>query len=112
LINVQSASGSGRRDSVTATVINDGTEKTITGEGNGPVSAYVDAISSLGHQVRVLDYNEHALSSGGDALAAAYVECEVGSGEDSQVVWGVGMDANIVTASLKAVSSAVNRARS
>ena len=86
--------------------------QTISGEGNGPVSAYVDAISALGYHVRVLDYNEHALSAGGDALAAAYVECEVGRRveDSSQVVWGVGMDANIVTASLKAVSSAVNRA--
>jgi 2-isopropylmalate synthase len=75
------------------------------------VSAFVDAISTLDHHVRVLDYTEHALSSGGDALAAAYVECEVGEGEDSVVVWGVGMDANIVTASLKAVTSAINRVR-
>ena len=70
------------------------------------MSAYVDAISGLGHHVRVLDYAEHALSAGGDALAAAYVECEVGDGEDTVVVWGVGMDANIVVASLKAVTSA------
>ena len=56
--------------------------------------------------VRVLDYAEHALSAGGDALAAAYVECAV----DGRVLWGVGIDANIVTASLKAVISAVNRA--
>ncbi len=56
--------------------------------------------------MRVLDYAEHALSSGGDAIAAAYVECLVGD----QVFWGVGLDANIVTASLKAVISAVNRA--
>ncbi len=111
LKSVQSASGSGQRDSVTATVVDNGIERRITGEGNGPVSAYVDAISALGYHVRVLDYNEHALSAGGDALAAAYVECEVGEGEQSQLVWGVGMDANIVTASLKAVSSAVNRAR-
>ena len=55
--------------------------------------------------VRVLDYHEHALSSGGDAIAAAYVECAVGE----KVLWGVGLDANIVTASLKAVISAVNR---
>ena len=55
--------------------------------------------------VRVLDYAEHALSSGGDAIAAAYVECAVGE----QILWGVGLDANIVTASLKAVISAVNR---
>jgi len=109
LIRVTSATGTGSHDSVSATVISSGERREITGEGNGPVSAYVDAISALGHTIRVLDYSEHALSAGGDALAAAYVECEVGSGEDSEVVWGVGMDANIVTASLKAVSSAVNR---
>jgi 2-isopropylmalate synthase len=56
--------------------------------------------------IRVLDYAEHALSAGGDALAAAYVECSV----DGAIYWGVGIDANIVTASLKAVISAVNRA--
>jgi 2-isopropylmalate synthase len=109
LISVISASGTGRNDSVTARVVDEGREREIVGEGNGPVSAFVDAISTLGHHVRVLDYHEHALSAGGDALAAAYVECEVGDGEDSEVLWGVGMDANIVTASLKAVSSAVNR---
>ena len=77
----QSATGSGRHDSVTATVSDSGVERTISGEGNGPVSAFVDAISALGYHVRVLDYDEHALSAGGDALAAAYVECEVGEGE-------------------------------
>ena len=97
---------------VSATVVDRGRNREITGEGNGPVSAFVDAISSLGYHVRVHDYAEHALSAGGDALAAAYVECEVGEGEDAQVLWGVGMDANIVTASLKAVTSAVNRADS
>jgi 2-isopropylmalate synthase len=109
LVEVTSATGTGRNDSVIAQVVDDGTAQQITGEGNGPVSAYVDAISALGYHVRVLDYYEHALSAGGDALAAAYVECEVGDGEDSEVLWGVGMDANIVTASLKAVTSAVNR---
>jgi 2-isopropylmalate synthase len=110
LKTVNSVSGSGQTDSVTASVIHEGRPVTLTGEGNGPVSAFVDAISAIGHRVRVLDYSEHALSSGGDALAAAYVECEVGDGEDSEVLWGVGMDPNIVTASLKAVVSAVNRA--
>ena len=86
-----------------------GRSRTITGEGNGPVSAFVDAISAARLPVRVLDYHEHALSAGGDALAAAYVECEVGDGETSSVVWGVGMDANIVTASLKAVARRSNR---
>ncbi|HYP44049.1 MAG TPA: 2-isopropylmalate synthase [Propionibacteriaceae bacterium] len=108
LVSVASTSGSGRTQ-VTAQVRSDGRLREISGEGNGPVSAFVDAISALGYPVRVLDYHEHALSSGGDALAAAYVECEVGAGEDSDVVWGVGTDANIVTASLRAVASAVNR---
>ena len=84
----------------------------LHGEGNGPIAAFVTAINGLaGHErpdVRVLDYAEHALSSGGDAVAAAYVECLV----RDNVYWGVGIDANIVTASLKAVLSAVNRASS
>ena len=110
LVGVDSSTMAGGHDTLTARVVDRGREQTITGEGNGPVSAYVDAISGLGYHVRVLDYAEHALSAGGDALAAAYVECEVGDGEDAVVLWGVGMDANIVVASLKAVSSAVNRA--
>ena len=110
LVSVDSSTMAGGHDTLTARVVSRGETRTITGEGNGPVSAYVDAISRLGHHVRVLDYAEHALSAGGDALAAAYVECEVGDGEDAVVVWGVGMDANIVVASLQAVTSAVNRA--
>ncbi len=58
-------------------------------------------------RVRVLDYAEHALSAGENAQAAAYVECEI----NGVTLWGVGLDANIVTASIKAVTSAVNRAR-
>ncbi len=84
-----------------------GERRALAAIGNGPIDAYVNALQSLGVAVRVLDYHEHALSSGGDAQAAAYVECEV----DGRTVWGVGMDANIVTASVKAVTSAVNRAR-
>lgn len=82
--------------------------QSLQGEGNGPIAAFVSAINELplDLDVRVLDYAEHALSSGGDALAAAYVECLV----RDTVYWGVGVDANIVTASLKAVISAVNRA--
>ena len=93
-----------------ATVAVDGQRTEVRGEGNGPVSAFVDGLQGRGYSVRVLDYSEHALSSGGDAVAAAYVECEVGSGEDSTVVWGVAIDANIVKASLGAVVNAVNRA--
>jgi 2-isopropylmalate synthase len=83
----------------------------LTGIGNGPIDAFVHALSNMhamGGQsvsVRVLDYAEHALSSGGDAQAAAYVECEIGD----RTLWGVGVDPNIVTASLQAVASAVNR---
>ena len=77
----------------------------LAGVGNGPIDAFVHALSDVDIAVRVLDYAEHALSAGGDAQAAAYVECEV----DGEVRWGVGIDANIVTASLRAVTSAVNR---
>jgi 2-isopropylmalate synthase len=83
----------------------DGGTCRLTGVGNGPIDAFVHALGDQGVSVRVLDYAEHALTSGGDAQAAAYVECEV----DGDVRWGVGVDANIVTASLKAVASAVNR---
>jgi 2-isopropylmalate synthase len=83
-----------------------GDERSFKGEGNGPVAAFVDGMRQAGSEIRVLDYSEHALSAGGDALAAAYVECEIAG----EVVWGVGIHANIVTASLRAVVCAANRA--
>jgi 2-isopropylmalate synthase len=83
----------------------DGTPRQLAGVGNGPIDAFIHALADHAVTVRVLDYAEHALTSGGDAQAAAYVEVEV----DGEPRWGVGIDANIVTASLKAVSSAVNR---
>ncbi|MDO5534670.1 MAG: 2-isopropylmalate synthase [Propionibacteriaceae bacterium] len=94
---------------VEADVRVDGDERQVSGEGNGPLSAFVDAVNAAGRPVRVLDYSEHALSSGGDALAAAYVELEIGTGDDAQVLWGVGRHSSIVTASMKAVISAINR---
>ncbi|HEY0807209.1 MAG TPA: 2-isopropylmalate synthase, partial [Pseudonocardiaceae bacterium] len=81
-------------------------EQQLVGSGNGPIAAFVDALAGIGYDVRVLDYAEHALSAGDDARAAAYVECAVGE----RVFWGVGIDSSIVTASLRAVVSAVNRA--
>ena len=84
----------------------DGQERLLEGTGNGPIAAYVAALGQLGLELKVLDYVEHALSSGGDAQAAAYVECDL----DGVVVWGVGIDTNIVRASLKAITSAGNRA--
>src|SRR3954469_10307256 len=110
LAEVVSATSGGGHYSITARVRDRGAVREVSGEGNGPVSSFVDALSGIGYHVRVLDYAEHALSAGGDALAAAYVECEVGRGENSVVAWGVATDANIVTASLKAVTSAVDRA--
>ncbi len=98
--------GESSRDQMTAVIRLDGVEQSVTGRGNGPVAAFCDALSSAEHDVRVLDYVEHALSAGGDARAAAYVECAI----DRQVVWGVGVDSSITLASLKAVVSAVNRA--
>lgn len=94
----------------TATVRVHGKEEQITGEGNGPVSAFMDALETLGVHASVLDYSEHGLDTGSDQLAAAYVECEVRNGKESQVVWGAGIDPDITTASLKAVISAINRA--
>lgn len=95
---------------IDADVFADGETKVISGEGNGPVSAFVDALSSIGVKVRVLDYAEHAMTAGGDSKAAAYVECEIENGE-TQIVWGVGIDADITTASLNAIVSAVDRCR-
>ena len=83
-----------------------GQEVALTGSGNGPIAAFCAAMSSHGVDVRVLDYHEHAMSAGGDAVAAAYLECAV----DGRILWGVGIDPSIVTSSLKAVVSAVNRA--
>jgi len=84
-----------------------GKVETINGVGNGPIAAFVSIINSHlpATNVRVLDYYEHALSAGGDAKAAAYLECEVGD----RIYWGVGIDPSTTTAALKAVISAVNR---
>ena len=114
LNSVHTSSAAGERDALSVNVYVDGELRTLEGAGNGPIAAFVDAINGLpqDYDVRVLDYAEHALSSGGDAVAAAYVECSLTDDDgDSVVMWGVGIDANIVTASLKAVISAVNRAR-
>jgi 2-isopropylmalate synthase len=83
-----------------------GGERWIKGHGNGPIAAFVEALRGAGVNVELTDYTEHALGEGADARAAAYVEARV-DGERTR--WGVGLDANIVTASLRAVVSAVNR---
>jgi len=103
---VVAAETDGGEDQITAVVKVDGVEQEISGAGNGPLAAFVDALGTVGFDVRVLDYSEHAMSAGDDATAAAYVECAVGG----KVVWGVGRATSITTASLRAVVSAVNRA--
>ncbi|KRB45140.1 2-isopropylmalate synthase [Terrabacter sp. Root181] len=108
LANVVTDSTVDGASTIEATVRDGGESLTVTGTGNGPIAAFVDALSTVEGtpDVRVLDYAEHALSAGGDARAAAYVECAVGD----RVLWGVGVDPSIVTASIKAIVSAVNRA--
>jgi 2-isopropylmalate synthase len=76
------------------------------GVGNGPIAAFLGVMAEQGQEIKLYDYVEHTLSEGGDALAAAYVELQVGQ----KRLWGVGIDGDISTASLKAVVSAVNRA--
>jgi len=83
-----------------------GGERWLKGHGNGPIAAFVDALKLAGIAVELTDYTEHALGEGADAKAAAYVEARVNG---NKTRWGVGLDANIVTASLRAVVSAVNR---
>ncbi|ANS65143.1 2-isopropylmalate synthase [Streptomyces lincolnensis] len=89
---------------VEATV--DGVDTVLTGTGNGPISAFFDALHSVGVDARLLDYQEHTMSEGASAQAASYIECAI----DDKVLWGIGIDANTTRASLKAVVSAVNRA--
>jgi 2-isopropylmalate synthase len=105
LLSMRSDSTVEGGDTISVRLTDHGQEVTLEGSGNGPIAAFVSALSTLDVDVRVLDYAEHALSAGGDAKAAAYVECAVGE----RVLWGVGLDASIVIASLKAVVSAVNR---
>nr|WP_309957446.1 2-isopropylmalate synthase [Arcanobacterium hippocoleae] len=80
--------------------------QTVAAKGNGPIDAFVKALAQVGMQVAVLDYVEHALSAGGDAFAASYVECKFGD----EIFWGVGIDSSTITSAFKAIISAANRA--
>ena len=94
---------------ITAQMLVDGVHRTVHGEGNGPIAAFVHGLSrELGFGFDVVDYSEHAVSAGTDATAVAYVEVQH---ENGQVRWGVGRDESILNASLKGVVSAVNRIR-
>lgn len=106
LVSVAQDSAVDGDTSLTATIKDNGKEVVIKGVGNGPIAAFCNALETHGISLRVLDYHEHALSSGGDAQAAAYLECSI----NSRTLFGVGIDPSIVTSSLKAIISAVNRA--
>ncbi|MEU6989455.1 2-isopropylmalate synthase [Streptomyces sp. NPDC046465] len=93
-------------DTLTVDATLDGEDTVLTGTGNGPISAFFDALQGIGIDVRLLDYQEHTMSEGASAQAASYIECAIGD----KVLWGIGIDANTTRASLKAAVSAVNRA--
>ncbi|MER6202636.1 2-isopropylmalate synthase [Streptomyces sp. NPDC001586] len=93
-------------DTLTVEAVVDGVETVLDGTGNGPISAFFDALAGIGIDARLLDYTEHTMSEGASAVAASYIECVI----DGRVLWGIGIDANTTRASLKAVISAVNRA--
>jgi 2-isopropylmalate synthase len=92
-------------DRLTATVRVEDKRVDVEGQGNGPIAALIHALDSLGVEIGILDYHEHALGSGEDATAAAYVEADV----NGELLWGVGVHSSIVTASLRAVVNAANR---
>ena len=86
-------------------------EREISGIGNGPIAAFLNAGSNLGIEASVMDYVEHTMSVGTDAMAASYVECQVGEDAETQIIWGVGIDSSITTSALKAIISAINRSQ-
>lgn len=86
-------------------------EREVSGIGNGPIAAFLNAISNFGVDASIMDYVEHTMSVGTDAMAASYVEGQVGEADDAQIVWGVGIDSSITTSALKAIISAINRSQ-
>jgi 2-isopropylmalate synthase len=106
LVSVAQDSAVDGDTTLTATIKDSGKEFVLKGVGNGPIAAFCQALETHGINLRVLDYHEHALSAGGDAQAAAYLECSI----NSLTLFGVGIDPSIVTSSLKAIISAINRA--
>jgi len=105
LISLRHLEGEPGHDRIEAVLRVDGVERTVAGAGHGPVDALVAALGEeLGIGVRILDYAEHAMRSGADATAAAYIEADI----DGNVFWGVGIDESIVVASMRALISAIN----
>jgi 2-isopropylmalate synthase len=106
LRSAQASTSSDGADALTVEAVVDGVETVLNGTGNGPISAFFDALAKTGVDARLLDYTEHTMSEGASAQAASYIECAIGG----RVLWGIGIDPNTTRAALKAVVSAVNRA--
>lgn len=117
LLNVSVSSGEDGSDTVLKAklldrVVEPGAdpiERQVSGAGNGPLDAFLNALGSIGITVSVMDYAEHAMTSGTDAMAASYVECQIGGEANQRIIWGVGIDSSITTSSLNAIISAINR---
>ncbi|MGH3280123.1 MAG: 2-isopropylmalate synthase [Trebonia sp.] len=107
LLDHQSSTVADGKQKLNAAILVNGAAHEVDGTGNGPISAFCAALASVGIDVRVLDYAEHALAEGTDAQAASYVEVETAG----RVLWGVSIDTNTTTASMRAILSAVNRSR-
>jgi len=107
LLDHQSSTVVDGKHKLAAAISIDGATQEVEGMGNGPISAFCAALASVGIDARVLDYAEHALTEGTDAQAAAYVEVAT----EGKVFWGVGIDTNTATASMRAILSAINRSR-
>ncbi|MEI9928689.1 MAG: 2-isopropylmalate synthase [Sphingomonas sp.] len=105
LVHYEESGAAGQR-TFTGTIRVDGADRRVSGRGNGLISSVLDALAGCGIALDVADYNEHAIGHGSDAQAAAYLECRTG---DGRTVFGAGIDADIATASVRAVLSAANR---
>ncbi|MFI0939253.1 2-isopropylmalate synthase [Streptomyces sp. NPDC021020] len=106
LRSAQASTSSDGTDALTVEAVVDGEPTVLSGNGNGPISAFFDALGKIGVDARLLDYSEHTMSEGASSQAASYIECAIGG----RVLWGIGIDANTTRAALSAVVSAVNRA--
>ncbi|MBB2955305.1 2-isopropylmalate synthase [Bifidobacterium commune] len=117
LLNISVSSGEDGSDTVLkAKLLDRGAEpgadpieRQVSGTGNGPLDAFLNALGSIGITVSVMDYAEHAMTAGTDAMAASYVECQIGGEANRRIIWGVGIDSSITTSSLNAIISAINR---
>jgi len=106
LVIEESTKAGAKSFAIKASVEVDGRNYKVEGTGTGPIDAFVSGLdAATGHAIRVLDYHEHAIGAGANAQAVAYLELRV----NGQTLFGIGMDGNIVSASLKAIVSGLQR---